>query len=751
MKPYVVALLGGISLYAIGSAPPVIAQPADQLQTSNPPGLEEIVVTARKREEKLQSVPIAITAFSGAEIEEKRIQDSLDLVHAVPALDIFSINRDGINLIQIRGLPGVVAYFAEVPITIAGVGGVNGLYYDLDNLQVLKGPQGTLFGLNATGGAVLFEPRRPTNKLEGYAQVTLGDYNDHEFEGAINVPIVDDKLLLRVATQVQQRDGFTANVATGKDLDNEDFAAWRVALTARPSDDFENYFLYRQLTSHTNGTGTILNAVDPNGFAALVFGPSLNAALAKQQALGIRAMVGDSSNSLFKENDWSVTDIAKWDVSDSLSLKNIANYGESKQLTRQDFDGTSLPIVDVNTAHDTPPIAVMSDEVQLLGKSFGDKLNWVVGGFVSFNHQTGGLAAASSTTFGAETFVLSESSGRTQAIFTQGTYDLGDFIEGLKFTAGYRYSWDWRSMGSVPAVAGPGGAFVPITAFQSAGGQFHAPGWTLDLDYQVLPDTLLYVTGRKAYSSGAFNTNVPVSSGARNVAPEYFTDVEIGVKSDWDILGMRARTDAAAFRGNYQNIQRSDTSILVTFPNGSKQVVQVTTNAATATIEGLDLEATLVPFAGVELTGNYQYIYGRYDKYVTVDPLGNKVDVSNRPITEMPKNKFSLTARYHLPLDAVIGDVSASATYSWQAHDYYNNLPQPGALDPAYGLLDFRVDWTNIYGRPFDVSFFMTNATDQAYTPGGVTIYNTAGYYAAVYGPPRMWGVQLKYRFGPGA
>src|SRR5471032_1038698 len=195
------ALACTASLFSLIQPAPSFAQ-ADQPSASSG-GLEEIVVTARRKEEKLQSVPVAVTAFTSADIQNKQIESSSDLQHFVPSLMSSQQSRDE-QVFYLRGQgpnggsggsPGVIAYFSEVPFTGSGPG----IYFDLGNLQVLRGPQGTLFGQNTTGGAVLFEPMHPTNNYEGYVQMTLGNYNREGVEAAVNIPIIADKLLVRVA------------------------------------------------------------------------------------------------------------------------------------------------------------------------------------------------------------------------------------------------------------------------------------------------------------------------------------------------------------------------------------------------------------------------------------------------------------------------------------------------------------------------------------------------------------------------
>jgi iron complex outermembrane receptor protein len=216
----VAILAASVSFIALAPGHQAFAQQTAQAASADSSsGLEEIVVTARRREERLQTVPLAVTAFSQADIEKQHIQQVSDLAKQVPSLAIMTNSSDTLGshsfTISLRGLPGTVAYFADVP--LGGPNGENygfstGLYYDLDNLEVINGPQGTLFGKNSIGGLISIEPKHPTNDFEGYAKATFGNYGDREFEGAVNIPIVQDKVLLRIAGQSQQRDGYTTDL-----------------------------------------------------------------------------------------------------------------------------------------------------------------------------------------------------------------------------------------------------------------------------------------------------------------------------------------------------------------------------------------------------------------------------------------------------------------------------------------------------------------------------------------------------------
>jgi iron complex outermembrane receptor protein len=746
---------------------PAFAQSAAQPAASSS-GLEEIVVTARRREEKLQTVPVAITAFSGKALEEHEIRTSEELSHIVPSLSINGPFGNGnVTNLRLRGLPGVATYFAEVPtfLNTAESTSLNGnaQFVDLENVQVLKGPQGVAFGLNTTGGAILFEPNRPTNNFEGYAQVTLGDFNRHGIEAALNLPIVDDKVLLRVTVARNERDGYTKDLSSKQDYSNLDYWYGRGSITLRPTDEFENYTVVDYYFSQDNGPGVILSAVNPRIAGAIL--PAINKDLALQKTLGIRQVVGEDPGLLpvDRSQDWRVIDIAKWDITENFSIKNIASYSKAQELQRIDLDGAPQNAINVvggpnwGAFGTNPNTEAYSEEFQLSGKALNEKLNVIAGGFVSFSHNAG-PSETTTIVFGGLSNTSSfspadhGSAGRTQGLYAQGVYDmsgLSSVLEGLKFTAGYRYTWDWRT--AETSQRNPKGVCTTLGADSNCvlvtDGAFHAFGWNLSLDYQIDPDSLVYVRSSRGYTSGGFNNVAPPEF--RNFKPEYATDVEIGVKADWEIAGIKARTNVDAFHIWYKNIQRS-VNASFTNASGVVQIGSFTTNAAAAQLDGIEFEGTVLPVKGVELTASYSYIHSKYDKFVSVDPATRlPLDLSGLAFTNFPKTQFSLTGRYHLPLDPALGDISVAATYNSQSSTQFGLVPNDvGAFEPAYDNLDLRIDWTNMFGQSLDGAFFMTNAADNVHRLGSFTVFTSVGTVADIYNEPRIFGFSLKYRFG---
>jgi iron complex outermembrane receptor protein len=232
--------------------------------------LEEVVVTARKREESLQDVPVAVTAFSADQLREQNITEAYDLQFHTPGLMMragagtrtqvdFFIRGQGATF---GSAPAVVTYFAEAPLNQA-LGGT-GQLFDLQNVQVLKGPQGTLFGRSTTGGAVLFSPARPTDQFEGSLQVSGGNLNYRELTGVLNVPLFGDKLSMRLSANSVRRDGFTKSITTGQDLDDQHRDSARLGLSFKPTEWFDNYLVFSDNRVNESGTGAVALAANPN-------------------------------------------------------------------------------------------------------------------------------------------------------------------------------------------------------------------------------------------------------------------------------------------------------------------------------------------------------------------------------------------------------------------------------------------------------------------------------------------------------
>jgi iron complex outermembrane receptor protein len=731
--------------------------------------LDEVIVTARRRDESLQQVPISITAIDQDALQRQGVSTLTDLQELVPSAYVTGYSHGSTQqFLSIRGQsesglntgggagggPAVVGYLSEVPVPMSGPG----LYYDLQSVDVLKGPQGTLFGRNTTGGAVLFEPHRPDlEKVTGYGQVLAGDYGRVQSEGAISLPIIDGKLAIRIAGQMESREGYTRDVNTGVDYDNRHFQAARIGILFQPNDAVEDYFIGNYLAVKEHGPGAELIAANPAVSAA---GASILSYLAAQEARGVRATALDTPE-LDQGIFFNLINKTSVKLNDEVRLRNILSYSGQRLRRDDDEDGTTLVLLDsLGPAPGTWQVdtTTTTEELQLEGNSVSGALNWQTGVYYeedstpdparqSFTQQVVLLPFYFNTTD-------TNLGGTTTGLYGQGTYKLNALLEGLSFTAGYRYTWDRLHEGysqtlSATRVSAPGdfclsinGGLVYPNCAVYAAAKHGGDSYTVGFDYQVNAATLLYLVSRQGYKSGGFNivaaTVGDVSSPAFSYRPETVRDVEFGLKTEWSVGGMHGRTNIALYNSWYLNAQVNTSELI------DNEQEAVTQNAARATIRGLEMENTLQPTSFTELTLNYSYMDAFYTRYVT--PLGQ--DLTDLPYAYAPKNKASASARVRLPFPESIGDVWLGGNFSYQDRVFAGfSAVTPGSYVPSYGLLGLRADWDKINGTGLSASVFVTNLADKVYRMTNEDLFTTIGTSTTTYGEPRMYGVALKYRF----
>jgi iron complex outermembrane recepter protein len=734
--------------------------------------LGEITVTARRREENLNTVPVAITALTGAELRSKGVETAADLQNFVPSLSVSSSGptRDD-YIFAIRGMgptggsgpgavlggggTGVVAYFAEVPTTAAGPG----LFYDLENVQVIEGPQGTLFGKNTTGGAILFVPRKPTNDFEGYVDASAGNYNMKSATVAVNVPLIDDELLVRFSAEGQKRDGFTVDRGPfypGKDYDNRNFWAGRLSIVFRPIDAVENYTIVSVLDSDEHGDGFVLSAVNPAG----PFAAQLLPILAQQQAAGVRS-TSLSDDEVDHRYNYGIINTTRWSLSEAVQFKNIFSYQVEKWRNSEDIDGSPLILDDLVTPEGAAwhtQVGTYTEEPQLQGTSLGGNLKWTVGAYYEDGHNIAPQPYEVEVAEG--NFIIRQAdqtnSERSRGLYGQTTYDLGalsDALEKLKLTTGYRYTWDNYGYGiqSYSPSTGNGcltspGTYPASSCLFSSAGSSSGSSWTLGLDYQWTPDSVVYVRSGRGYVPGGFNPSFGFTPGGvltpqYRFAPESVIDVEVGAKSRFTLWGAPAQVETDVFRSDYKDIQRL---VSETLPGGIES--NFTTNASAAVIEGFEFQGSVLPVRSLKLNASCSYNHG---KYTEINPAAAP-SLIGIPFAYLPASKASVGATYTLPFDAASGGVDVSAVYSYQSRFFDAPAVQPMDYISGYGLLNLRLEWNDILRSSVDAALFVTNAANKVYRVGQYSSYVSDGYITSFYGEPRMFGGELRYRFGAG-
>jgi iron complex outermembrane receptor protein len=774
---------------------------SDQPSASASKGLEEIVVTARRREEKAQTVPITLLTFSPAKLEKQDIRDPLKLTDSVPGFNGATGGSLGLTYTFLRGAPGVIFYWDDVPVNVNNQAA--GFYFDMQNLQVLYGPQGTLFGLSNDAGAILFQPNHPRNDYDGYAKITLGDYGRQTVEALVNVPVVPDKLLVRAGVQYQKQDGYQHVIEQNIDLLNQNYWNFRFDVTYNATDDIRNDFVLNYFdTQYLPGAYDFV-AANPGPaqafgfplqtiltFAKLgVIGPVATAQLAgknvnlialqkQQEALGRDTVEGLAFVPTAVLKQLNIVNTTSWDINDNLTLKNIAGFSSIYNYSHADIGGLAFGLLQGPLPyglHDQPrgPTLQINEEIQLVGNFFDNKLKTQVG---IFNQWGGGTSGASGSSASNTTGPYGEQftndfggvsvSGATQtqtsnthAAYGQGTYDLSDYIEGLSFTGGFRFTWDkFYSSGNSYCVTGcPKG--VPINTLTGSSSQearFRSPSYTVVLNYQWRPSTMFYISDSLGYKTGGFNGQNFVGPFAV-YKPEHLNNYEVGVKTDfdWGAIGLESvknRIDASMYYGVYRGIEIQTTGAYLGL-NGVKNLGTPYLDVGDGDLYGWDLQWTVKPWDDLELHAYAEYNKGKYKNFQGPNASGTgQSSVPGVGFEILPEYKVDSGFTYHFPFidPAAYGDVSVTGSYSWVAHSLASDVANVGFGDflPGHHNIDVSLDWDNILGRTgMSGEFFMTNVTNNSIVNGCLCAYRAIGEIGLQPAQPRMFGFSLKYEF----
>ncbi|MDB5686879.1 MAG: hypothetical protein JWR77_1468 [Rhizorhabdus sp.] len=766
--------IGALAI-ALGFCSPAQAQTTPAEAATADPLSEEIVVTARRREESAQRVPVAVTALGPVALETRSVRSLTDLTTATPGLRFSGEGNANVSSISLRGLskiaasstgtPAVVVYFAEVPMVGEGL---NLPTFDLANIQVLKGPQGTLFGRNTIGGAVLVTPQAPTYDVTGYARLSYGNLDYKAAEGAINVPIVADKVAVRLAGQVRRRDGFVQDLTYGARLDNLHQNAFRASLLLQPTETLSNTTIYDYYRSHDDGNANVIFRHNPGVVPDL--DPFFAAVLAEQRQLGVHKVRTQVADLFDKTYAWGITNTTRFELGD-LTFKNIFGYRENQLETRGNNDGLPaisvggavLPITIYKTLHSFNNDRQYSDEFQVQGKALDGKLDFILGAFyVKFGPDgVRGNQNEVFNFFGAAPPVASSTyvHQTTKAIFGQIGYDLSDVVEGLKFNLGARYTWTKQSLcGATLLTVNSLDDFYSeqdckdLAASGAVGkavlkAKEHKPTWTVGFDYQAAQNVFLYVSSRRGYREGGingpiFNSPATLAIGLnryQTYKPEIVTDVEVGAKTDWRAGDVRGRFNIAAFRNwyddavNYINVA----GVLATNDPAYPDRGSFGFNAAKLVISGIEVEGTISPTPGMVFSFAGTYLDQNVKSVTTVTPFP-PVSVT----LPSPKWSYSLGADFTPQAKVFGGDLTFHADFYWM-----DSYQVQAAVFPGYDVLNARIDLRNIADSHVSVGLFAKNALNNAYLAAPVIALSQFPVNNGNPAEPRTYGLELSYKF----
>lgn len=751
-----------------------LAQTADSdAQASRDESLTEVVVTARKHSEDVQSVPVSVSALSGDQLKQQSINTISNLQDAAPGLYVQQGLDDPQSIIvSMRGRKqddATMAVDSSISLNVDGLYiprtiGMAGSMLDIQRVEVLRGPQGTLYGRNTTGGAIGIFTNDPTHGLSGSIDVTGGNYGTWSAVGIVNVPIADN-LDARFVAQRSGNSGY-AYTTSGTPLNDSRNEYYRGKLRWNGSDNWQAVLSGHYEHDRSGGSRAFVPGLDPANFQGnglpegsyLTLETEAEVGVSEAQAVALeRSWVAQRSPWYTLDNTHGpaqFSDVERWDAGLNVS-GDLADHVQFHSITgvqdlrRNTGGGPEFPIF-IFQQNPRSSGTYYSQELQLLGDT--PRLKWVVGAYGGYETGTDGQTIFFLPAVFGTGAVANDNGIRNTSLagYAQATWE---FIPNWHLTAGARYTSDTRRIDAnafqvdlvdptihdcvVPAPgveASPPGPSQCPRRFKAA---FTKPTWLVSLDHQLTHDVLLYAKVATGYRSGGLN-----ESGAGEVetfqpfAPETNLEYETGVKSEF--IDHRVRLNADVYWDNYSNLQVQ--SIVLA---GDNSFLTVETNAAKARIRGLELEGDVIIGWGLRLHGSSAYTDAHYLQYVDLSG-----DHSQQPFS-VPKWTFSLGPNYTRPVG--IGDVSIELDYAWKSA--VDVIP-PSTLVQAvtqtgYGLLNARAN-LHVDAWNMDVALFAQNLTNREYFDQGYNVAGDGFDFDHLYlgGAPRTFGIEVIEKFG---
>lgn len=629
--------------------------------------LEEIVVTAQKRAESVQDVAASISAVSGTQLDERGITDVESLALAVPGMHFsqagsntrITVRGIGSEQTTVTGDPGVAFHIDGVYQTRASAG--SALFYDLDRVEVLRGPQGTLYGRNATGGSVNLISNRPTQEFEGNVELQLGDYDHQRVRGVVNTPLIDDKLAMRISGQHETRDGYYENLTPGADdLEDRDSLNLRTQFLYTPTETLD--ILLSMNYSNDKGAGDGYKMLgDYPAAGKPIDGFYSSATPNPSDPWEVRTNGNERRDN--KRKGASVT--VDWDLG-SVALKSISAWQKNTVDTFADGDFSDVEIINENTFQENTQY---SQELQLSSVDSGD-WEWVAGlywlkeendvdywlndngtglstYFFGLAFPTVDVGLADPAYFGNKSNV----EGNSLGAFGQVSYHLN---EDVKLTGGLRYSKDEKEASITRKEFQS-----PTTSSFKKKDDWSSVTWKLGADWQVAEDSLLYATVSTGFKSGGF---LQVED-ADSYDEEEILAWEIGSKNRF--YDNRLQANISAFYYEYTDMQ------LRTI----RDLNSIVTNAGEAEIKGLEVELLARPLEGLDVGVALAWTDATFTDYQDDDPLdaipkSTPLDLSGNDLARSPDFTANLNVAYTWQLPW--GSLTSSVNYYWSDEVYFS-------------------------------------------------------------------------------
>ncbi|KFN48417.1 TonB-dependent receptor [Arenimonas metalli] len=696
--------------------------------------LDAVQVTARKREETLQEVPVAVTAFTADSIDKLNIRDLGDLDAQVPNLTVYAARGSSSTVTAyIRGVgqsdplwgvdPGVGIYLDDV--YIARPQGALLDVFDVERVEVLRGPQGTLYGKNTVGGAIKYISRGLSAETEGMAQLTVGNYGQLDVKGAIGGSLGSDALRARVAVASLHRDGFGENTVTGQEVSDKEILAARAQVGAFISDDFNIQVAFDWMDDQSGVRGAKM-------LSANRFVPTAPPMASRY----------DVRNGMPNVNDTSMTGVsavANWRISDDWGFKFVSARRESDTETNIDFDTTQATIADVKAFYSDEQI---SHELQF-NYDGGGRARGVMGVYY-FDGEAGGQVL---NNFFGLLFGDTQGTVYTDSIAVYGDWSF-DLTNKWKLDAGLRWTDEDKRADVLNRGYSDRTYTTPISVVADFDRTINftnvAP--KISLGYQATDDILVYGLATRGFKSGGYNIRAQATAVPRSAEPfddEVVDSFEVGTKMSF--LDQRLFLNLSAFHNKYEDIQLSVFTSYDSNGDGTNDAFFGDfTNAGKGTVQGLEVEYQWLPTRNWLVSGNLAFLDAEYDEFIYA---GLNI-ADEQEFTNAPEFSGAINVEYRTDL-ASGGNLAARVGYSYQDDVVATTeIVRTGALpitQDGYGLVNAGVIWNT--GGSWSFSLQGTNLTDKEYRTTGYNLNAALGVVTGFYGPPRQYSLSARYDF----
>jgi iron complex outermembrane recepter protein len=720
---------------ASGEANANAAKPGDA-KPVNAKQLGQVTVTARKREETLQDVPIAVSAFTAASLFKQNVQNLADLQGKVPSLQVYAARGSNTTLTAyIRGVgqadptwgfdPGVGIYLDEV--YLARPQGAVLDVFDVNRIEVLRGPQGTLYGKNTIGGAIKYVSNPLPVKTEGSVDATVGTHGEKDIKASVGGASADQVWRARAAVASEHNDGFGRDVLTGSRNGNKNTNAARATLGFFPSSSFNAQLSVDGVRDNSNPRG-----------AKMLIANKLDRAYAPLSS------DFDTRSGMAQVNHTKLYGTAltmNWIASQEWSLKSVTAVRGSSTLTNIDFDTLPEKIADVSAIYKDHQF---SQELQA-NYDAGGSVHGVAGLYYFDGSATGQihnifLGSPPYSTLGLSQYGSTGGRMGTKSYAGYGDFSW-DFSPAWSLDVGLRYTHETKTA-LIQNFGFANASFsTPISTVANFRGSHASNNVSpkVSLDWSVSNQIKLYASYSEGFHSGGFNIRancVAVPASCRPIDDEKVQSYELGSKMTF--LDDRLMLNTAAFHNVYSNIQLSVFSSY-TLPNGSQGFFGDFTNAGKGHIDGVEEEFAWKPTEVWTFSGNFAYLHTKYTQYMT-----RGVNVADQQkFTNAPKWSGGLSLENTHAL-ANGGNLTARINYTYQSLVYPETTLSPLIAQPAYGLWNAGVIWQ--VSQPWTLSLQGTNLANKSYRTTGYNI-SSLGIVTGFYGAPRMVTLSARYTF----